>query len=314
MLRNTHFKPTKYIPRGNPNRIEVSLIGDANTATQRVIGGQADYSNAAIPPDRIASVKSRGHLILRKTANTYYFWMNVNVAPFNKLKVRQAVNYAIDRKALQTLVWGGLGQPTQNILPPTYPSYRKLKLYSHNVSKARQMITAAGAKGANVTVWTREVSDALTAAQYYTSVLNSIGLNAKLTTLPRATYYTTIGNRDTKAQTGWARWLEDYPHPLDWFDVLLNGNRIVDQRQQQLRVLQQQEGQLTDREPEEGSGPHAGREPAVGHRREDHHEGRSVGAVVEPRLPGVLHQEDGLHPHPAPVRHRPRTPVQEVAG
>jgi peptide/nickel transport system substrate-binding protein len=214
MVRNKYFKPTPNIPRGNPNRVEVSLIGDANTATQRVISGSADYTNAAIPADRIASVRSRGHLILRKTANTYYFWMNVNVAPFNKLKVRQAVNYAIDRKALQTLVWGGLGQPTQNVLPPTYPSYRKLKLYNHNVAKARQLITQAGAKGANVTVWTREVSDALVAAQYYTSVLNNIGLNAK---------------QDTRAQTGWARWLEDYPHPLDWFDVLLNGNRIVDQ-------------------------------------------------------------------------------------
>ena len=229
MVRNKYFKPTKYIPRGNPNRIDVALIGDANAATQRVVGGQADYSNAAIPPDRIASVKGRGQLILRKTANTYYFWMNVNVAPFNKLKVRQAVNYAIDRKALQRIVWGGLGTPTQNVLPPTYPSYRKLDLYPHNVAKARQLIQQAGAKGANVTVWTREVSDALTAAQYYVSVLNSIGLNAKLNSLPRSTYYTTIGNINTKAQTGWARWLEDYPHPLDWFDVLLNGNRITDQ-------------------------------------------------------------------------------------
>jgi peptide/nickel transport system substrate-binding protein len=229
MVRNKYFKPTKYIPRGNPNRVDVALIGDANAATQRVISGQADYSNGAIPPDRIASVKNRGQLVLRKTANTYYFWMNVNVAPFNKLKVRQAVNYAIDRKALQRIVWGGLGTPTQNVLPPTYPSYRKLNLYPHNVSKARQLIQQAGAKGANVTVWTREVSDALTAAQYYVSVLNSIGLNAKLNSLPRSTYYTTIGNINTKAQTGWARWLEDYPHPLDWFDVLLNGNRIVQQ-------------------------------------------------------------------------------------
>jgi peptide/nickel transport system substrate-binding protein len=227
MVRNKYFKPTKYIPRGNPNRVEVSLIGDANAATQRVIGGQADYSNGAIPPDRIASVRGRGQLVLRKTANTYYFWMNVNVAPFNKLKVRQAVNYAIDRKALQRIVWGGLGTPTQNVLPPTYPSYRKLNLYPHNIAKARQLIQQAGAKGANVTVWTREVSDALTSAQYYVSVLNQIGLNAKLNSLPRTTYYTTIGNINTKAQTGWARWLEDYPHPLDWFDVLLNGNRIV---------------------------------------------------------------------------------------
>ena len=227
MVRNRYFKPTKYIPRGNPSKIVVSLIGDANTATQRVISGQADYSNAAIPPDRIASVKSKGHLVLRQTANTYYFWMNTREAPFNKLKVRQAVNYAIDRGALQRIVWGGLGQATQNILPPTYPSYVKLKLYPHNLAKARQLITQAGAKGAKVTVWTRQVSDALDAAQYYTSVLNAIGLDATLNSLPRSTYYSTIGNVATHAQTGWARWLEDYPHPLDWFDVLLNGNRIT---------------------------------------------------------------------------------------
>jgi peptide/nickel transport system substrate-binding protein len=229
MVRNPFFKPTRFIPRGNPKRVEVSLIGDANTATQKVASGQADYSNAAIPPDRIADAKSKGHLVLRQTANTYYFWMNIREAPFNKLKVRQAVNMAIDRKQMQTLVWGGLGQSTQNVLPPTYPSYKKLSLYPHNLAKAKQLINQAGAKGAAVKVWTRQVSDAVTAATYYQSVLNSIGLNATLTILPRATYYTTIGNVNTHAQTGWARWLEDYPHPLDWFDVLLNGERITNQ-------------------------------------------------------------------------------------
>ena len=229
MARNPFFKPTKYIPRGNPNTIDVQLVGDADAATQRVINGQSDYSNAAIPPDRIADAKGKGKLLLRKTANTYYFWMNIKEAPFNKLKVRQAVNYAIDRKALQTLVWGGLGRPTQNVLPPTYPSYKKLNLYPHNLAKAKTLINQAGANGAKVTVWTRNVSDAVTAAQYYTSLLNQIGLNASLNVLPRATYYTTIGNVNTHAQTGWARWLEDYPHPLDWFDVLLNGDRITDQ-------------------------------------------------------------------------------------
>jgi len=229
MVRNPFFKPTKNIPRGNPNTIDVQLVGDADAATQRVINGQADYSNAAIPPDRIADAKGKGKLLLRKTANTYYFWMNIREAPFNKLKVRQAVNYAIDRRALQTLVWGGLGRPTQNVLPPTYPSYRKLNLYPHNLTKAKTLINQAGANGAKVTVWTRNVSDAVTAAQYYTSLLNQIGLNASLNVLPRATYYTTIGNVDTHAQTGWARWLEDYPHPLDWFDVLLNGDRITNQ-------------------------------------------------------------------------------------
>jgi peptide/nickel transport system substrate-binding protein len=229
MVRNRFFKPTKFIPQGRPSRITVELIGDANTAVQRVISGRADYTNAAIPADRIASVRSRGQLRLRNAANTYYFWMNTRVAPFNKLAVRKAVNYAIDRKALNRIVWGGLGHATQNVLPPTYPSYKALNLYPRNVSRARTLIRQAGVRGDSVTVWARNVSDSVDAAQYYVSVLNSIGFNAKLNILPRATYYTTIGNVSTRAQTGWARWLEDYPHPLDWFDVLLNGNRITAQ-------------------------------------------------------------------------------------
>jgi peptide/nickel transport system substrate-binding protein len=227
LVRNKYFKPTKYVPRGTPNRIDVTLVGDADAAVQRVIGGQADYTNAAIPPERIGSVSSRGQLRLRKAANTYYFWMNTRVAPFNKVKVRQAVNLAINRPALVKAVWGGLGVPTQNILPPTYPSYRKLTMYNRNLTKARALIRQAGAQGADVTVWGRQVSDSEQSTTLYASYLDSIGLKTHLKFLPRTTYYTTIGNIDTKAQTGWARWLEDYPHPLDWFDVLLNGKNIV---------------------------------------------------------------------------------------
>jgi peptide/nickel transport system substrate-binding protein len=40
-------------------------------------------------------------------------------------------------------------------------------------------------------------------------------------------YWTTIGNQATKASVGFADWFQDYPHPLDWFDVLLNGERIT---------------------------------------------------------------------------------------
>ena len=42
-----------------------------------------------------------------------------------------------------------------------------------------------------------------------------------------AVYWTTVGNQATKAQIGFADWFQDYPHPLDWFDVLLNGDRIT---------------------------------------------------------------------------------------
>jgi peptide/nickel transport system substrate-binding protein len=89
------------------------------------------------------------------------------------------------------------------------------------------MIKAAGVAGTAVTVWGRQVSDSVQATTLYASYLQAIGFKTTTHFLPRTTYYTTIGNINTRAQTGWSRWLEDYPHPLDWFDVLLNGNNIV---------------------------------------------------------------------------------------
>ena len=55
----------------------------------------------------------------------------------------------------------------------------------------------------------------------------AIGLNAKLKIINAAVYWTTIGNQATKAQTGFADWFQDYPHPTDWFGVLLDGTRIT---------------------------------------------------------------------------------------
>jgi peptide/nickel transport system substrate-binding protein len=152
--------------------------------------------------------------------------MNTRLAPFDKLKVRQAVNYGIDRNALVRL-YGGLATPTENILPPTYPQYKKHNLYPHDLAKAKQLIQQAGAKGVAVTVWTSNRDTAKKPAAYLQDVLNQIGLKASLKVIDASIYWTTIGNQATKASVGFADWFQDYPHPLDWFDVLLNGNRIT---------------------------------------------------------------------------------------
>ena len=66
-------------------------------------------------------------------------------------------------------------------------------------------------------------------------MLDSLGFEAKEKTVPSSAYWATIGNKATKAQIGFADWFQDYPHPLDWFDVLLNGKQIGEDVQQQLR-------------------------------------------------------------------------------
>jgi peptide/nickel transport system substrate-binding protein len=206
----------------------IDIIGDDSVALQRVISGQDDYDFHQIPPDRLSSVQQKyaDQIKVYTPANTYYFFMNVRVPPFDNLKVRQAVNYAINREAL-IRVYGGLGQPTEQVLPPTYPQYKKISIYPYDLAKAKQLVEQSGDKGMEVTVWNHDRGSDPKATAYLTDVLNKIGFKAKEKIVNSAVYWTTVGNQATKAQIGFADWFQDYPHPLDWFDVLLNGDRIT---------------------------------------------------------------------------------------
>jgi peptide/nickel transport system substrate-binding protein len=232
LVRNPNFDASVFggnVPAGNPDMMTIDIIGDDTVALQRVISGQDDYDFHQIPPDRLASTQQKygDQIKVYTPANTYYFFMNNRVAPFDNLKVRQAVNYAINREAL-IRIYGGLGQPTENVLPPTYPQYKKLNLYPYDLAKAKKLIQESGQAGADVTVWNHDRGTDPKASAYLVDVLNSIGLKAHEKIINSAVYWTTVGNQATKAQIGFADWFQDYPHPLDWFDVLLNGNRITD--------------------------------------------------------------------------------------
>ena len=233
VVRNPNFDASAFdggVPAGNPDKMTIQIFGDASVALTRTLNGQDDYDFYQPPNDRLSQLESKyaNQIKVYTPANTFYFFMNTRVAPFNNLKVRQAVNYAIDRQAL-VRIYGGLATPTENVLPPTYPQYQKTNLYPYNLAKAKQLIVEAGAKGAAVTIWgsNNESRRSPEATAYLQDVLNKIGLNAKLKIINAAVYWTTVGNQATKSQIGFADWFQDYPHPLDWFDVLLNGDRIT---------------------------------------------------------------------------------------
>jgi peptide/nickel transport system substrate-binding protein len=234
IVRNPNFDASMFggnVPAGNPDKMTIDIFGDAGIALTRTLQGQEDYDFYQPPNDRLAELQSKyaNQIKVYTPANTFYYFMNTRNPPFDKLQVRQAVNYAINREAL-VRIYGGLATPTQNVLPPTYPQYKKLNLYPYNLAKAKSLIKAAGVTGAKVVIWTddNESRRAPEAGQYLQGVLKSIGLNASLKEIHAAVYWTTIGNQTTKAQIGFADWFQDYPHPLDWFDVLLNGQRITE--------------------------------------------------------------------------------------
>ena len=67
----------------------------------------------------------------------------------------------------------------------------------------------------------------LSTGEYLRSQLKKIGWNASLHTIAGADYFRVVGTQATKAQIGFTNWLEFYPYPSDWFDILQNGDHIT---------------------------------------------------------------------------------------
>jgi peptide/nickel transport system substrate-binding protein len=233
MKRNPNWKKGAIpaIPDGNPDKIVVTLTDDQAQSAQLVASGQQMWDGNLLPTDRLSYYKNKygKQINFFTTPSTYYFFMNQRTPPFDNIKARQAVNYAINRQALVNLR-GGLGVPTYNFLPPSYPQYKKISPdpYPYNINKAKQLVKESGTQGMKVTVYTiSDVAVDKSTGEYLQGQLKKIGWNAQIRELAGANYFTIIGNQSTKAQIGFTDWFEDYPYPTDWFNILENGDNIT---------------------------------------------------------------------------------------
>ena len=229
--RNPAFKQwTPNIPNGHLDKITVQIGVDPDRAADLIAAGQLDWDFEPVAADRLAELKARypKQIHVFQGTNVSYFSMNERKAPFDKLAVRQAVNYALDRHAL-VKIFGGQGTATENILPPGYaPAYVKHNLYPLDVAKAKQLVQQSGDAGMTVTVWSHNTDPVPKAAQYLASVLNEIGFKASVKTLDESVYFDTIANEKTDPQICFNDWNQDYPDAQDYIDNLLNGANIVD--------------------------------------------------------------------------------------
>jgi peptide/nickel transport system substrate-binding protein len=218
------------LPGGHFDKIDITIVRNDSTQVNEVERGSMDWMKTPIPTDRYAEVKSKyegSQFRVEPTISNYYFWMNTTRPPFDDLKVRQAVNYALSGEALERIYAGSL-QAIQQVLPPGMPGYEKLELYPHDMAKAKQLIAEANPSDRDITVWTDDEAGQDEAGAYYQDVLKQLGFNAKLKVLNADDYFTVIGNQTTPdLDTGWSDWFEDYPHPNDFFQPLLAGESIL---------------------------------------------------------------------------------------
>ncbi len=215
---------------GHFDKIEIDVVRNDSTQVNEIERDKTMWMQTLIPADQREKIinKYEGtQFRVDHPINLYYFWMNNEKAPFDDVKVRQAVNYAVNPAALERIYAGSLAAAHQ-ILPEGMPGHESIDLYPHNMAKAKELLAEADPSDRNITVWTDNESPNDEAGAYYQGVLNELGFNAKLKTINADNYFGLIGNETTPdLDTGWTDWYEDYPNPNNFFQPLLAGESIA---------------------------------------------------------------------------------------
>jgi peptide/nickel transport system substrate-binding protein len=223
------------IPKGNVEEIVTEIVKSPARQAQDVIAGKLDYMQDAPPTDLTAEIKARYSDRYKQwpTLSVNYFFLNQDLPPFDDEKVREAVNVGIDSTAIARL-FGGRLKPICNMIPSGIPGHEELDPCPFgdadgpgDVPKAKQLVEDAGATGEKVTVYANNDTNRPQIGEYYTALLNDIGLDADLKVVDGAVYFDVIGNQKTKAQTGLANWYTDFPHPASFMQQI-DGTTITE--------------------------------------------------------------------------------------
>ena len=234
MKRNPYFKvwSKQAMPDGYPDEIIESFGLTVEAQITAIENGEADWTNEQPPADRLGEIgtKYKDQVYINTLTAFWYVPMNTNLAPFNNLKARQAVNFAIDRNAT-VKIFGGpkLATPSCQVLPPGFPGHADYCPYTKSpgakwsapdLAKAKQLVKESGTAGQKVavTVPDDEVNKAM--GVYLQSVLNQIGYKASVKPISGNIFFTYVQNTKNKVQINVQQWYQDYPAASDFLYIL----------------------------------------------------------------------------------------------
>jgi peptide/nickel transport system substrate-binding protein len=230
LKRNPNWPHIEGIPDGNFDTIRGLVSDNVTKMTEDVITGKADFMTEDPTGDQLPEVREKYADRFSEAPNppnVYYAFLNHSIPPFDKLEARQAVNYAIDSRAL-IRVFGGRLSPGCNFIPPGVIGYKEADCAygdpnaEGNIEKAKELVEKSGYKGMAVTFWTNNKDPRPAIADYFRDLLNQIGFKTDVKTLDQQVYFSKVGDKATKAQIGFTDWFQDYPHPGDFVESLLS--------------------------------------------------------------------------------------------
>jgi YVTN family beta-propeller protein len=229
-------------------RIELAVGIPTQRAFAEIEAGTADYTDLSLYPSaalaalasRLAARYGPGSAAAARGSQQYfvnpglqldYFDLNTHRTLFSDVRVRQAVNYAIDRRALARLgdPFEPLPvRPTDHYLPPAMPGFRDAHIYptTPDIVKARDLVRQAHAGGRTAVLDTCDAFPCPQQAQIVKTDLARIGLDVQINRLPSATLF---AREDTPGQPfdlAWDGWITDYLDPQSMLTSILEDSSV----------------------------------------------------------------------------------------
>lgn len=241
--RNEHWDPeTDDVRKAYPDAWEFEIGLDASTIDERMIAGQGTDVNAisgtvqASTLARLQDPRIAERVMEAPAYCTTYMSMNTTTEAFEDVRVRQAVNFAIDRSAIVNASGGTqLADPATAILPPAVSGHKDYDLYpgvdgKGDVDAARELLEEAGVgDGFEFTLDIRSQPKMQAQAEAIQQALEPLDITVNLNVIDTSTYYETIGTPSQQNDAAITGWCPDWASSASTFiPPLFDGRNITE--------------------------------------------------------------------------------------
>jgi ABC-type transport system substrate-binding protein len=229
LKRNPFYKGSR--PH-NLAQINVRVQVAIEAAYREVRASQADYTTL-LPPTapaelgRIYGVNRSQFRVVPASCTSYISLNTQNPLFRNNVKLRQAVNYVINRRSLVALGGAYNGVPHDQMLPIGFPGYRPANIYPNrpNIAKAKSLARGSTRNGKGVYYYGL-TSPGPERMELMRSLLKQIGIDIEPRGFRGYAIYDAGGKRGSEHAFMTGGWCKDYPDPYDFINVLLYGGGI----------------------------------------------------------------------------------------
>ncbi|ASO20636.1 peptide/nickel transport system substrate-binding protein [Actinoalloteichus hoggarensis] len=254
LVRNEEWDPaTDETRAASPDGYEFLFGIDANTVDQRMLSGQGSDANAmasstnGMLPASLAQVMSNPELQQRTVRSlptcTMYLAMNNTHEALSDVRVRQAINHAVDKESVVTATGGpAMAEPAHTMLTPSVPERQEFDLYPTDQEQAIALLEEAGFGEGDLTLTldVRALPKWQAQAESVQQSLQAVGIEVELNVIDAATFYEVIATpaqQNDLAITGWcSSWMSGYPLLTSLFDgesITDTGNTNISQFDEQ---------------------------------------------------------------------------------